>query len=248
MGNNLFKRARKPFGKGVFIRQGGDGPFEALNYPVPRYLIEYGAAVVFDEACTPVVFETSAPASGTVRQWRTKLNRWLRNNVYLYGAIRFIVRSFTGKPDNYDSRGFGATTDPYEEVVLKGGSWQNDFGFAYQNGGLSRTRCQAYFNSQLIFLLARLKTRIPGLERLHVVQYPDTTTVNLLRQEAYSANTALFTAMRDDGLIDSYVNLPATLVSEGHDIDDFRCTGDVHFCAHGTKWIALEILRGIAFD
>lgn len=247
-GNNMFKRARKPFGKGVYIMRDGDESFEALNYPVPHYPLEFGAAVVFDDACTPLVYEYATAASEPVRKWRTKLNRWLRNNVYLYGAIRFVVRSFTGKPDNYDSRGFGATADPYQAVIRDGGEWNNDFGFAYGDGGLIRNRCRTYFDSQLRFLLDRLRTQIPSLVRLHLVQYPDATTINLLRRRERSANTVLFMAMRDENLIDSYINLPAKLVSDGHNIDDFRCTGDVHFCKFGTAWIASEILGGIALD
>ena len=107
-GNNLIKRARKPLAKGVYIRRGGGGPFESLGYPVPRLPIAYGAVVMFDGACRPLVHEHSSLEAETVRAWRTALNRWLRNNVFVYGAIRFIVRSLTGKPDNYDHRGFGA--------------------------------------------------------------------------------------------------------------------------------------------
>lgn len=247
-GNNLIKRARKPLAKGIFIRRDGGGPFESLGYPVPRLPIAYGAVVMFDGACRPLVHEYNSLEAETVRAWRTTLNRWLRNNVFVYGAIRFIVRSLTGKPDNYDHRGFGAAVDPYDVVVRDGGEWNDDFIYAYGDGGSVRNRCGAYFDAQIGFLLGHLRARIPSLRRLHLVQYPDTATIDLLRRGQRSANTALFAALRAEGLVDSYVDLPRRLLSQGIDVDDLRCMGDAHFCADGTTWIASQILDGIAFE
>ena len=53
--------------------------------------------------------------------------------------------------------------------------------------------------------------------------------------------------MRQEGLIDSYVDLDDEAVGAGIDLNRLRCAGDPHFCEEGNRWIASVILERVAF-
>jgi len=244
-GNNAIG-VGKNSGKGAYVRKSTGDSFMPQNYPVQRPPPTYAGAEVFSRDCNPVLYTYQLP--NKTASTGKRINRWLRSHVLLYGAARFIVRTMTGKPDNYNMRGFESRFDPYEEVIVKGRSWDKDFGFAYMDGGSIRKRCHEYFDSQMRFLLHTLRDRIPCLQRLHLVQFPDVSTIELLRQGADSQNVDLFEAMRKETLIDSYINLPQQIISEDLDVNELRCQGDWHFCKEGNQWIASHILQSVTFD
>ena len=80
------------------------------------------------------------------------------------------------------------------------------------------------------------------------MQFPDISTLDLLKNNKSSANSRFFNELLQSGTIDSYINLPERVVSDNIDIDAFRCPGDPHFCESGNQWISDILAHDISFD
>jgi len=243
--NNILQRAHRTFGKGVYVRRVGRVKFEPYQYPVPKYPANHAGLVVFDPSCSPVVYEQVLELKDEDGM-RKHIDTWLRRHVYLFGGLRFIARTIRGKQGN--TRAFRATIHPYAVAMERGIAKDGDFGHAYRDNGLLRMRCRAYFDAQIRFLLTELRQRMDSSPRVHVVQWLDESTLGMLRNGEESPNVTLFETLRAEGIVDTYVNLPAIAVKENLDVNRYRCIGDAHLCAAGNEWLAARLLERIPME
>jgi hypothetical protein len=91
------------------------------------------------------------------------------------------------------------------------------------------------------FHLERLRTET-GIESLSVVHFPHERALRM-RREGGSPNVAMFEALLEDGVIDSYIDLNHEAAVRGRSLRSLRCRSDPHFCAEGNAWIAERILE-----
>ena len=233
--NSNLRRRKRRFGKGAYVKRRGDDSFHEYNYPVPRYPDDYAGLVLMDRTCEPYIYETTVDDRDT--RWQT-VERQIREHLYLYRALRFLARRIVGA-DSKPAPPSGV--DPFDIVNSGDAQWTKECDLAYQDGGVTRERCHAYFDAQLKFLLALLRNEMPTVRRVHLVQFPDPSA-------DHSTTVRLFSAMRQEGLIDSYVDLDDEAVGAGIDLNRLRCAGDPHFCEEGNRWIASVILERVAFS
>lgn len=240
--NNTLRKPGRRFGKGVYIRKSGADQYVPHNYPVPQYPQDYASIVVFDKECDASVYETiiTTGDDGLLES----IKSWSREHLYLYRALHYIYR---GRRQNLDMTG-RTDFDPYKTLVGNGDEWHPHVRLAYEDNGLVRRRCGDYFNQQLEFLLGELRTKIGSMQGLHLVQFPDVVTIDLISQGKGSNNVSLFEELLNNGVIDSYLNLPELVISKGVDINRFRCEGDPHFCLNGNKWLAKNIIEKFQFN
>jgi hypothetical protein len=251
--NSLRKRNRK-FGKGAYVRFRGSNDFVPVQYPVPDREPGYTGMVVLDRACHPVLHEETA-AEGA-----RPVSDSPRKDTDGSVAAAILARSYTAKAFTFIKSGIRqalagnqrTTVDPYDTLYIQG-KRLNGLKFrtleeiyrSYEDDGLLRHRCSGYFSDQMQFLIDMMKSRT-GNPRIHVVQFPVSTTVDLLKGGSASPTSQLFDSLASKGTIADHINLPQIAVDQAINLAAFTCKGDGHFCADGNKWIAAELYKRFA--
>jgi len=239
--NNTLKKHNRIYGKGAFVRKAGETSFTAHNIPVPEYEKNAASLIVFDDECRPFIH--SVTLEGRPDTKSNIIKDWLKENIYVYRAIFIIKHAISASNKSHDTQ--GEQQEPYDLIKNENIKWRDSFATAYEDNGPSRIRCKEYLNSQIRFLLQSLKSNINSKPRVHLVQFPDITTLELLRNNTNSPNITTFKELLANSVINTYTNLPASIIEESVDINSMRCKGDSHFCERGNAWISSAIYEHI---
>ena len=249
--NNVVRPLPGDRSKGVFLRD-EEGAFEPYNYPVRDLPPDEYAAVLLDRAGRPFHYAGPLPASPFDEpppRPRGRVESFLER-VRVYKALVELKRSLfpTSAIEIKWRRWRDRQADPYE-VMNDSSSDAYDvyitLFLGLIDGGSLRTLHREYYESQFAFLLNLLRD-IPGLERVHLVEFVSQATLDLMESGRPSANRRLFEALQDRGLIDSYINLNEILRGDGVSYRSLTCGGDDHFNADGNRWAATAILERCA--
>jgi hypothetical protein len=245
--NNTIKSPHRRFGKGVFIREAGASSFIPVGFPVPDRDPAYGSLVVFDEACRPVVhvaesYEDPRSTRAGDRGGSSGVKEALLRSLYTLRALRYAKEQFSARqaPDT-------AQPDPHEAIAKHGVKWSRGFYAAYGDSGGLRKRCGQYFEDQIAFFISQLRA-IGSIRKVHVVQFPNGPTLELLRQRQASPDSEYFARLLVRGIVNSHTNLSQILIDERISIQELQCLGDLHFCEKGNAWVADQILLRIVAD
>lgn len=237
--NNVLRAIYPRFGKGVYWRP--EARFEALNYPVPVYENGYYGATILDPRGMPMIYEGVHPADG--------LNRplpWLDRSWRLYRRLADLRGN---RVERKARRWKNQRADPYS-VSITAGADAEDVLFALFNGLVDggRVRCDhgEYYDEQFDYLVGRL-WEIPSLRRIHLVEFPNVPTMELLASGVDSQNLMLFSDLVDRGVVDDFVSLSREMSERGFNYREFSCKGGDHFNDTGHRWIADMLLERLDF-
>ena len=249
----LLRRHQRKYGKGVYVRNEPDGVFEPYNFPVPEYANGYLGFVAMDQDCRPVIIEREFPVS-LMRPPVPVIQRYsytARAMVKLEGLIKARQRkSIPKRQKQQEYKNRKAQINHASKLLIKKGAELNRYSFirAFNLSSLEygiRERCREYFDAELEFLLAKLRT-IPSVQRVHVVFFGEPESFSHARIQK-NPNMVAFMHMQQKGVINNFVLLPSLTAPAGVNPKEFRCPHDPHFCEEGNAWIADEIVSNIAF-
>ncbi len=240
---SVIKNPYSPFRRQVLLARDGRN-FEPFGLPdLGSDPGAYGA-VVMNRDGTPRVFSgrvdlPEPPPPGPFR-------RWLIRNLYLYRAID---RLRAPRPEHQRIVDYwkGRAADPREVLEDERYDALDVLAALFHSlvdGGIYRTRHQAYFDAQLTHVLGRLRT-IPSVRKVHLVQFVSEATQELLDGGRPSSNGQLFESLLPSGVVDSYIDLNAALRRQGLPPKSFECPDGSHYGAEGHSWMARTILDGI---
>jgi hypothetical protein len=238
--NNLISNPATPYSKSVWIRRTGSEQFaEYGGGPVPQRRPSFAGLVVFDEACRPFTRELELQRG---RFAAGSTERFLRERSHLVRALDLLavrLRKAIGSSDGPEG-----SLEPHA-LVERGVRWSLDFEPAYYDGGALRSRCRAYFDAQLAFLLGRLRS-LPSVERVHVVQWPSASSIVARGSGATGRprpSAEAFRTMLAEGKIDGWIDLVEVGARSGIEFHEFRRSGDTHYGRRGNRWIAEQVVR-----
>ncbi len=238
--NNVLRAIYPRFGKGVYWRR--EGRFEALNYPVPVYENGYYGAIVLDPRSVPVIYEGVHPADGLDRPLP-----WLDRSWRLYRRFADLRGN---RVERKARRWKNQRADPYS-VSNTAGADAEDVLFALFNGLTDGGRVRAdygeYYDEQFGYLVRRL-WEIPSLRRIHLVEFPNVPTMELLAAGEESMNLVLFGDLADRGVVDDFFSLSREMSEQGLNYREFSCKGGDHFNDTGHRWIADVLLERLDFE
>jgi len=232
--NNLLRRPRRKYGKGVFLRRRGESTFATYNYPVPNYPERYVGLIALDQQCDPVIHEAVVRAEPS-REASARVPEWFPKYFFTYRALRLL--RWGSSPSWIGQVG----VDPYKEITEHGIEWHDRFYLGFLEKGPLRNRCPEYFEAQMTHLLSMLRM-IESVQKVYVVQFPDADVLPDLVAGLKLQTVEMFSHLQSRKTIDGYLNLGARLVEAGLSYKDFSCQGDDwHFCEKGMAWMAEEI-------
>ena len=237
--NNILIRTYRKYGKGVYIKD-NDNDFIAYNYPVPNYSNDFAAGVVLDNKSAPSIIEKALISQESqIAQTVNAMGEDLKEISLLYKNLSKIIfpDEFERKRNKYKH----IKVDPFELINKE----EDDFLFALYygllDGGLVRLKHKDYYDDQFKFIVNKLY-EIPGLKRIHLVQFPGDATLELMQNGKPSTDKQLFDSMLKEKIIDSYINLNQLLNEDHLNVIELQCPKDDHFCATGNTWVAEKIL------
>lgn len=253
--NNVVRLPTWHYGKGVYLRRLPDG-FEPHDYPVPLYDRGFWGAVVLDEDGEPFLHTGVAPRDAAFATLpasrRGELGAERAETLVIHRRLldakrRFFPDSPVERKLRYwehrraDPGSLAQSADRDHLDVLAA------LFFASIDGGVGRAEHRGYYEAQFRYLLGRLR-EIPSLRRVHLVEFPSVTTLDLMKKDQPSTNRRLFESLLSEGLVDRYVNLNQTLVDDHLGLREMECRSGDHFSATGNRWVAETILDRIRFD
>ncbi len=238
--NNVTREIGRRFGKGVYLRR--EGSFEPVGLPVPRYDPQHFGMVVLDPFGRPVVYESAHPPVQRIRPLG-----WLDRTWRLYRRLADLRVSRLDRQIRYWKTQYA---DPFEVMNTDGLDAVDVFlalFYGLSDGGRARIDHSDYYNAQFEFLLGRL-WEIPSLRRIHLVEFPNLPTMEILAEGGHSTNVELFEGLVAEDRVQSLVSLSRAMHEQGLEYDDFSCRPGGHFGEQGHRWISEVLLERLDFD
>ena len=236
--NNILKQPKRKFGKGVYLDLTGKG-FSSHNYPVPDYPEKYAGCIIFDKNGKPFIKKGDfVQKEKSTNKLIDFLNSRLNNFSFLYRRLSEILIKMKQqkKTTQSDISNLYNSFDVKDEI-----SWHAMFN-GLVDSGLLRERYKNYYNNQLKYILEKLR-KIPSVNKVHLVEFPSSTTIELMSKNKLSTNKQLFESMQKDKIIDSYINLNELITIEDINLKKLECYKDSHFNIKGNQWITQKILE-----
>ena len=251
LNNNSLKL--RAFAKPAFISPSGyangTGNFERIETRVKAF--KERELIVLDAQCIPhpTLFTSNRGSSSKLlSSFGAKTKEFLSRNVIFYRIARNAMRynkntrqaraNIKSATDQKQAPRAAPKDDLYHRLNVLKNTYQNTDSGLFTDRGAMRVRCSAYFDAQIGHILQQM-ANIKGVQAVDVVSFPH---INLENSPARN----MFEKFLSDKLINSYIDTPAMMVREGHQLADFVChRGDNHLCDKGNRWIADKILESL---
>lgn len=242
--NNTLRSPYRRYGKGIYLE--GTTGFEPYNYPVPHYPDSFFGGVMLDPEGHPHLHEGALPPTPSDEASGTGLGARLTASSALWRRIAAARNQrWPSTPIGRAMRRYrGGETDPWS--LRESTSFDVPVA-TFQglvDGGPLRRRHADYYQRQLTFLLAQLRS-IPSVKKVWLVEFPSPKTQRLLEKGQASTNLETFARLERDGVVDGLLSLNRALFESRRPLRELECPGDGHFCEEGNRWIADTILEQI---